>query len=92
MPKILSHTAASCLGIVLFVFLLLDEAKSEQLPSNGCPPSRSKGRPMSSLCYVVKAIDVSGVVCVRVVNGFSEDLMVGGSSLRQDNHASKRDS
>ena len=52
MPKTLSHTAAGCLGIVLFVFLLLDEAKSEQLPPNGCPPLPEQGPPnvVSLLC------------------------------------------
>jgi hypothetical protein len=82
MPRTLLPTAASCLGIVLFVFLLLDEAKSEQLPPNGCPPLPEHASPNVVSLYVAKAIDVSGVVCARVINGFSEDLIVGGSSLR----------
>ena len=69
-------------SFLLLTLLLPVEGRSEQASPTGCPllPEQASGNAVA--LYVAKAPDTPGFVCVRAINGLSEDLAVGGNSLR----------
>ncbi len=69
-------------AVTLFLFLPVDGRSDHPLPPPGCPSLPEQGSPNSISVYVAKALDLSGVVCVRVVNGFSDGIHTGPPFVR----------
>jgi hypothetical protein len=75
-------------GIILCSLLLSGLGRGEHSPSLSlqeslhCPPLPDTGLASQVSVYVAKALDLSGVVCVRVVNGFSDGIHTGPPFVR----------
>lgn len=52
------------------------------MPSEHCPPLPERGPADVVSLYVEQALDVPGVVCARVINGFSSSIVGAGGYLR----------
>jgi hypothetical protein len=63
-------------GLYLLLFPAVG-ARGEQTPPVGCPPLPERGPANAVSVYVAKALDVPGVVCARVINGFSASIASG---------------
>ena len=62
-------------GVLVLSFFLPTVGKSEQTPLPDCPLLPTQGPADTVSVYVAKAFDVSGVVCARVINGFSSSIV-----------------
>lgn len=69
-------------GMCLLLFLSPVGARGEQAPPAGCPPLPEQGPADQVSVYVTKAPDVPGVVCARVINGFSSNISSGPPNLK----------
>jgi hypothetical protein len=63
-------------GLYLLLFSPVG-ARGEQTSPVGCPPLPERGPANAVSIYVAKALDVPGVVCARVINGFSSSIASG---------------
>lgn len=68
-------------GLYLLLFSPVG-ARGEQTPPIGCPPLPERGPTNAVSVYVAKALDVPGVVCARVINGFSSPIASGLPNLK----------
>lgn len=72
-------------GISLWLLFLpgKGESGSPSLPLPGCPPLPEQGPKNTVSLYVAKALDVAGVVCVRMINGFPVGIGHKGFRLQR---------
>lgn len=82
-------------GVCLCLFLLPVLGRSRDTPSllPGCLPMREQGPADTVSLDVAKAINIPGFVCVRVLNGFSEQILADpqGVRLQKRKEGKKRD-
>ncbi len=69
-------------GVSLLLCCTPVQGRGERMPSEHCPPLPERGPADVVSLYVEQALDVPGVVCARVINGFSSSIVGAGGYLR----------
>lgn len=68
--------------LCLFLLPVLGRSQDTLFPSPSCLPMREQGEADAVFLDVAKVIDIPGFVCVRVLNGFSEQILAGPQGVR----------